>query len=305
VRNCAIGTYAKQVGGFRAFIPNPFPSPNLLVAPPSITLKADKASRLVGKLDGAANALPDVDFFVRMFTAKDAAASAQLAGTRATIIDALEEQAGAPTAATDAADIIQYIDALEYGVERLQEIPLSAALIREVHAKLTTDDRAGRDHAPGEWRTAQNWIGGAKPKSAAFVPPPPSDLPRALADFERFLNIRRVVPLIQIGVAHAQFETIHPFADGNGRVGRILITLALCQRKLLAKPLLCLSSYFKKHQQTYCDKLNDYHGGAVAGWVGFFLDGVIETATEAIKIADRIRRLRDRDMAKNARAKLK
>ena len=152
---------------------------------------------------------------------------------------------------------------------------------------------------PGEFRKSQNWIGGTRPDNAHFVPPTVSDMNRALSDFEKFLHEeKKILPLIHIGVMHAQFETIHPFLDGNGRTGRLFITLLLCHRKLLERPVLFLSSYFKKHQRLYYQKLDDYHNGNVEDWINFFLDGVIETAQESIEISRKIRQLRDSDMTK-------
>jgi len=152
---------------------------------------------------------------------------------------------------------------------------------------------------PGEFRKTQNWIGGTGPDNAHFVPPTVVEMSHALDDFERFLyEEEKIIPLVHIGIMHAQFETIHPFLDGNGRAGRLLITLLLCHRGLLESPVLFLSSYFKKHQKVYYEKLDDYHNGNIESWVEFFLDGVIETAEESIAITSQIRQLRDVDMLK-------
>jgi Fic family protein len=297
--NTEIGKNIKQKEGFSTFVPHPFPPKGLFEVPQNVLLKTAEADRLIGKLDGITHTLPDVDFFLRMFVAKDATSSAQIEGTRATIIDALEMESGVATKETDAEDIIYYIQALDYGMKRLDDLPLSTRLIKEIHSQLMTGARSTHFSDPGEFRKTQNWIGGTKPSDAHFVPPPVEEMNRALNDFEKFLHEEQsVLPLIHVGIMHAQFETIHPFLDGNGRTGRLLITLLLCHRKLLERPVLFLSSYFKKHQKFYYQKLDDYHKGDVENWMSFFLEGVIETAGEAIEISRKIRKLRDDDMAK-------
>ncbi|MFH1522324.1 MAG: Fic family protein [Patescibacteria group bacterium] len=296
-----IGKKIKQKEGFSALVPNPFPPKGIFNVPQNILLKADEANRLIGKLDGTTteNALPDINFFLRMFVAKDATSSAQIEGTKATIVDAIERDAGVATKETDAGDILYYIKALNYGTKRLDSFPLSLRLICEIHSQLMIGARATHFSGPGEFRKSQNWIGGTKPDNAHFVPAPVSEMLRALHDFEKFLHEeKKVLPLIHIAIVHAQFETIHPFLDGNGRTGRLLITLLLCHRKLLERPVLFLSSYFKKHQKMYYQRLDDYHNGQVEQWIDFFLDGIIETAQESVKITNQIRQLRDEDMKK-------
>lgn len=297
--NTEIGKNIKQKEGFLALIPNLFPQKELFNIPQNILLKTDEASRLVGKLDGITHTLTDVDFFLRMFVAKDATSSAQIEGTKATIVDAIEMDAGVASKVTDADDILYYIKALDYGIKRLNDFPLVLRLIREIHSKLMTGARSTHFSDPGEFRKTQNWIGGTRPDNAHFVPPPVNEMHEALNDFEKFLHEeKKVIPLIHIGIMHAQFETIHPFLDGNGRTGRLLITLLLCHRKLLERTVLFLSSYFKKHQKLYYQKLDDYHNGKIESWIDFFLDGVIETAQESIDISRKIRQLRDNDMIK-------
>ncbi len=296
-----IGKKLPQKDGYSAFVPNPFPPKGLFEMSRKILLKASTADRLVGKLDGTTTeaTLPGVEFFLAMFWWKDATASAQIEGTQATMIDALEITAGINVENTDVDDIVHYINAMHYGLQRLKRFPLSLRLVKEIHKKLMTDARATHFSAPGEFRKTQNWIGGTRPDNAYFVPPPADEMLRSLYDFEKFLRGEEaMLPLLHIGIIHAQFETIHPFLDGNGRTGRLLITLLLCHRKLLENPVLFLSSYFKKHQKVYYQKLDDYHAGNVEGWIDFFLDGVIETAAESIAITGKIRRLRDSDMSK-------
>ncbi len=297
--NIELGKNIKQKEGFYAFIPNPFPPKKLFDVPQNILLKTAEADRLVGKLDGITHTLPDVDFFLRMFVAKDATSSAQIEGTRATIIDALEMESGVATKDTDAEDIVYYIRTLDYGIKRLDNLPLSLRLIREIHSQLMTGARSSHFSGPGEFRKSQNWIGGTKPSDAHFVPPSVEEMNRTLNDLEKFLHEeQKILPFLHIGIMHAQFETIHPFLDGNGRTGRLLIALLLCHRKLLERPVLFLSSYFKKHQKVYYQKLDDYHNGNIESWMNFFLDGVIETAGESIEISRKIRQLRDEDMTK-------
>jgi len=234
-----------------------------------------------------------------MFVAKDAASSAQIEGTKATIVDAIEMDAGVAEKETDANDILYYIKALNYGTKRLERFPLSLRLIREIHSQLMTGARATHFSDPGEFCQSQNYIGGTSPANALFVPPPVEEMKKALSDFEGFLyNQKQTVPIVHTALAHAQFETIHPFLDGNGRTGRLLVTMLLCHSGLLESPVLFLSSYFKKHRKFYYEKLNGYHNGEVEKWLIFFLDGVIETANESIDIAKSIRKLRDHDMAK-------
>lgn len=295
----SIGKNIRQSEGFSAFVPEPFPPAGGLDIPISILLKAAEADRLVGKLDGITHTLPDVDFFLSMFVKKDATSSAQIEGTRATIVDAIELDAGIATKTTDADDILFYIKALHYGTERLKTFPLSLRLIREIHGKLMTGARATHFADPGEFRNTQNWIGGTSLSNALFVPPPISEMKTALDYFEKFLRSEaETLPLIHIALMHAQFETIHPFLDGNGRTGRLLITMLLCHRNLLERPVLFLSSFFKKNQKAYYTGLNSYHEGDVGIWLEFFLDGVIDTANESIRTSKEITELRDDDMAK-------
>lgn len=293
-----IGKKIKQKDGFSAFVLNSFPQKQLLNIPQSILLKTAKADRLVGKLDGITHILPDIDFFLQMFVMKDATASSQIEGTRATIVDALEEDAQITYKTTDASDILYYIKALNYGIDRISELPLSLRLIREIHKELMTGARSTHFADPGEFRKSQNYIGGTKLDNAHFIPPPVPEMHQALDDFEKFLYDKQVLPLLHIGLIHAQFETIHPFLDGNGRTGRLLITLFLYHQKILERPVLFLSSWFKKHQQIYYQKLDDYHNGKVESWIIFFLDAVIETAQESVKVSKQIRMIRDQDMKK-------
>lgn len=295
-----LGEIKKQPSGYSAFIPNDFPPRDPWDFSKNLLLKHATAQRLVGKLDGVTQQLPDVDFFLSMYIRKDAASSSQIEGTQATMIHVIEAEAKTTESyPADVDDIRHYIKALNYGLERLEKLPLSLRFIRELHRKLLAGARATQFSDPGEFRKTQNWIGGTTPANAHFVPPPPDEMTRALGDFEKFLHDRgELLTLLKIGIAHAQFETIHPFLDGNGRTGRLLITVMLWLEGLLEKPVLFLSSYFKKHQSVYYDRLNGYRDGEVEAWLDFMLDGVIEIAGQAIETARRISEIRQEDIDK-------
>lgn len=297
-----IGKNIQQNGGFKAFIPNPFPPKGDFSFNTVILKKNDQATRLLGKLDGITKLLPGADFFLLMYLRKDAASSSQIEGTRATMIDAIEADAKINTnVPEDVDDILHYIEAFNYGIKRVtvDNFPISLRFIKELHSKLMSSARATHFADPGEFRKSQNWIGGTRPDNAKFVPPPVSAMQNSLSDLEKFLHADdSTLTIIKAAVIHAQFETIHPFLDGNGRTGRMLITFYLWQQGFLEKPVLFLSSYFKKHQKIYYEKLFGYHNGHIADWVDFFLDGVIEIANEAIDIVSKITELREKDRQK-------
>jgi len=296
-----IGTKIQQREGFSAFIPDSFPPQGISFS--SEILKKDaQATHLLGKLDGITKLLPDADFFLLMYLRKDAASSSQIEGTKATMINAIEAEANIGTnVPKDVDDILHYIKALNYGMRRIKddEFPITLRFIREVHEKLMHQARKTHFSNPGEFRRSQNWIGGTKPDNASYVPPPAHEMHRALGDLEKFINNKDHFQVVtKAAFIHAQFETIHPFLDGNGRTGRILIPFYLWQEGYLEKPVLFLSSYFKKHQKTYYEKLDGYHEGNVMAWVDFFLDGVVEIAKEAIVTVSKITELREKDMLK-------
>ena len=297
-----IGKNVKQPTGFKAFITNPFPPKAGFNFHNKIAKKNEKATRLLGKLDGITKLLPDVDFFLLMYLRKDAASSSQIEGTMATMIDAIEAEVEMnDNIPNDVDDILHYIEALNYGMKRVSEdhFPLSLRFIRELHKKLMDKARVTHFADPGEFRKSQNWIGGTKPDNARFVPPPVDEMNKALSDLEKFMHADdTVLTIIKAALLHAQFEIIHPFLDGNGRTGRMLITFYLWQENILEKPVLFLSSFFKKHQKLYYEKLKQYGEGDVNGWVEFFLEGIIEIANEAIKTVEKITILRDSDLQK-------
>lgn len=297
-----IGTNIEQNKGFKAFIPYPFPPKEGFNLDPKILKKDNEATRLLGKLDGITKLLPDADFFLLMYLRKDAASSSQLEGTMATMIDAIEAEVKINTKIPeDVDDILHYIKALNYGMKRMTTDNFSMALrfLRELHRELMHKARATHFSDPGEFRKSQNWIGGTRPDNARFVPPPVPEMHIALNDLEKFIHANDTIPtVIKAGLVHAQFETIHPFLDGNGRTGRMLITFFLWKERYLEKPVLFLSSFFKKHQKIYYERLFGYHSGNVSEWIDFFLDGVIEIANEAIDIVDKITILREKDTIK-------
>ncbi len=302
-RTMRIGQYKKQPSGYKAFILDKFPPKEGFNFSTKIIKKASQANLLLGKLDGITQLLPDIDFFLFMYIRKDAASSSQIEGTRATMIDAIEaESKTSEKLPDDVDDILHYIQALNYGLERLGEFPLSLRFIRELHEQLMKDARSSHFCDPGNFRKSQNWIGGTNPNNANFVPPPQEEMQLALNDFENFLHTEddELLPIVKAGIIHAHFETIHPFLDGNGRTGRILITLYLWLQQLLGKPILFLSTYFKKHQTIYYEKLAQYHegDGNSEAWLDFFLDGIVDVATEAIETVKQINILRDEDMTK-------
>ena len=297
-----IGTIQEQAQGFKAFIPNPFPPKEGFNFGAKILKKNDQAPRLLGKLDGITKLLPDADFFLLMYLRKDAASSSQIEGTMATMIDTIKTEANITTdVPEDVDDILHYIKALNYGIKRVtsDDFPVSLRFIKELHEILMSQARSTHFSDPGEFRKSQNWIGGTRPDNARYVPPPVGSMNQALNDLENFIHSTdTTLTLIKAALLHAQFETIHPFLDGNGRTGRMLITFYLWQEGFIEKPVLFLSSYFKKYQQIYYEKLFGYHNGNVSDWVDFFLDGVIEIAGEAIDIVEKITVLREEDMLK-------
>lgn len=292
------GTFVRQPAGYRAFSPRPLPPDPPLKVGPELLRDLSIADRALGRLDGSVLTLPNPDLFVFMYVRKEAVLSSQIEGTQSSLQDLLAAEAELldPTTPRDVDEVLNYVRAMNHGLARLSTLPTSVRLIREIHAELMRGTRGGRAQ-PGELRTSQNWIGpqGSTIASASFVPPPPHEVPRALGDLESFLHQDTdIPPLLRVALAHAQFETIHPFLDGNGRVGRLLITFLLTEANVLHKPVLYLSHYFRKHRQRYYDQLQAVREqGAWEGWVAFFLRGVIEVADEAADLARRILLLRE------------
>ena len=292
------GRYVQQIEGYRAFIPAPLPPDPPVQMDAELTRLLSDADRALGRLDGAASVLPNPELFVAMYVRQEAVLSSQIEGTQSTLEDVLEFEIDAKGRdhPKDIEEVVNYIHALQHGLERLESLPLSLRLIREIHEKLLQGVR-GSHRTPGEFRTSQNWIGpsGCNLNNATFVPPPVHEMHSALGNLEGFLHDDKSLPaLIHCGLAHAQFETIHPFLDGNGRVGRLLIAFLLCQQGILQRPLLYLSHYLKMHRAEYYDRLmavrND---GNWEGWLKFFLRGIYEVSRSATTTARAILDMRE------------
>jgi Fic family protein len=303
INKLAIGRYMQQKDGYKAFTPFLFPPKSGFYITPKLYKKNEEAVRLVGKLDGITKLLPDKDFFLTMFIKKDAAYSSQIEGTQATLQDVVEDPIITESSRrnSDVGDVVQYVEAVNYGMDRVNTLPISLRLICEIHKKLMVGARSTQHAYPGEFRTSQNWIGAKFLKDASFVPPAVHDMQASLSDLEKFIYADDEYPLlIKAGLIHAQFEAIHPFTDGNGRTGRMLIAMYMHHARLLEMPVLYLSNYFKKYQKLYYQKLQSYHDDEadVDGWLTFFLEGVTEIATASIGTCERITTLRDRDFTK-------
>jgi Fic family protein len=295
-----VGKYVKQKGNYNAFIPDKFPPKGLTYYKPKIIELLADANLLLGKLDGLTKLIPDIDFFIFMYINKEAAFSSQVEGTKASLTDALQaEVERTPDLPDDVDDILHYIKAMNTGLERLNSLPLSLRLIKEVHATLLTGARGSTSHQPGEFRNSQNWVMGTNLNDARFVPPPPQYVLSAMGELEKFFYSHKNIPtLIKAALLHSQFETIHPFLDGNGRTGRLLITFYLCHQNVLERPVLYFSEYLKKHRNKYFSLLDDYRKGKVSEWLVFFLDGVIQICEKAIETSDKIINLREKDLQK-------
>ena len=290
------GNYDRMIIGgetVEAFVPLPLPpSPKLDLEGPLQQL-LESAILAIGRLDSITTLLPDEELFLYAYVRKEAVLSSQIEGTQSSLSDLLlfelEDAHGTPN--IDVYEVSSYIAAMEYGLKRLKDdFPLSNRLIREVHKILLSHGR-GSSKSPGEFRRSQNWIGGTRPGNAAYVPPPHTVLQDCMADFERFLhrNDDGLPVLLRAGLAHVQFETIHPFLDGNGRVGRLLITLLLCQAGVLHQPMLYLSLYFKQYRSEYYELLNNIRlTGNWEAWLTFFLEGVKSTADGAVATVERL-----------------
>lgn len=297
-----LGKLVLQPTGYCAFIPNKFPPAELIIFNQKTQQLHAKAVLMLGKLDGITQLLPDLDFFIFMYITKEATKSSEIEGTRSTMVDVIKRELNIDSKYPHDVDrILRYIKSMEYGLKRTETLPLSLRFIKEIHKELLeeTDDAYGK--TPGEFRKSQNWIGGGSPNTATFVPPPVSELSRCLDDFEKFLYTESdYPPLIKAALAHAQFETIHPFLDGNGRTGRLLTTFYLCKLGILERPVLYLSQYFINNQRGYYESLHSYQqeDSDVSIWLNFFLDGVAIIATEAIEISKKIYTLRINNLSK-------
>lgn len=297
------GRYVRQPTGYRAFIPNPLPPDPPVRYDDEIVDLLEKANHALGRLDAASDLLPNPDLFVGMYVRKEAVLSSQIEGTQASLTDVLayEASAAARGPSPDVEEVVNYVDAMNYGLKRVAELPVSNRLLREIHQKLLAGVR-GQEKSPGEFRTSQNWIGGtgAALDAAAFVPPPPREAMQALGDLETYIHAPTTLPvLLKTGLIHYQFETIHPFLDGNGRIGRLLITFLLCHEGLLRRPLLYISAYFKELREVYYAKLQAVRDqGLYEDWLKFFLTAVWQVSREAAGTIHDILSMREEHRAK-------
>ena len=289
-----VGEYVK------AFIPNNLPPIPTIEWTVGLRKKYDEAMFALGRLDSVSILLPDTSLFLYMYIRKEAVLSSMIEGTQSSLSDLLtyevNEVPGVPV--DDVQEVSNYVNALNYGIKRIKELPISLRLFKEIHSVLLYKGR-GSHSTPGEFRHSQNWIGGTRPGNAHFVPPPPEDMIDCLSQLEKFLNdIPEETPiLVKAALMHVQFETIHPFLDGNGRLGRLLITLLLCANNVLKEPMLYLSLYFKTHRTTYYELLNSVReNGDWEEWLEFFADAIIETANQAVITAKRLVSLSNYDL---------
>ena len=281
-----------KIGGeeVRAFIPNKLPLKQPLKIDAELARKLDNALVSLGRLDSISEILPDSSLFLYMYVRKEAVLSSMIEGTQSSISDLLVyELEGIPgVPVDDAMEVSNYVKALEYGVKRIDEgFPVSSRLFKEIHNILLSKGR-GSTKEPGQYRTSQNWIGGTRPGNAVFVPPPPNMVESCMGNLEKFIHdMKSVTPvLLKAAISHVQFETIHPFLDGNGRLGRLLISLLLYENKVLQKPLLYLSLYFKIHRQAYYEHLTNVRiNGDWEKWIDFFAEAVIHTSNQAVNTA--------------------
>ena len=293
MRRESTGTYESTATGgetVRAFVPRPLPPAPRIRSRESLGSLLEEAATALGRLDAVTELLPDPNVFVYGYVRKEAVLSSRIEGLQSSLADLMLHEAGGVPGphATDVLETSNAVAALNHGVERLRGgFPISNRLMREMHARLFANGR-GKAMTPGEFRRSQNWIGGSRPGNAAFVPPPPNHVQECMADLERFIHATddELPVLVRAGLAHVQFETIHPFLDGNGRLGRLLITLMLCDAGLLREPLLYLSLYFKRNRSTYYQLLGDIrHTGDWEAWLRFFLEGVREVAEAGVATA--------------------
>jgi Fic family protein len=288
---------------FRVFVPRPLPPEPAIVVDTDMQDLIERANRALGRLDGITMLIPDIWLFLYYYVRKEAVLSSQIEGTQSTLSDLLlfesKEVPGVPL--SDVQEVSNYVAAMYHGLIRLKEgFPLSLRLLREIHEKLLAKGR-GSSKGPGEFRTTQNWVGGTRPGNAEFVPPPPSEVAASMGALELFLHDKpsRTPLLMKAALAHVQFESIHPFQDGNGRLGRLLISLLMCSQGALSEPLLYLSLYFKRNRRQYFDLLQDVRmEGEWERWLAFFLQGVIETSEQAVETARRILWLFEEDRKK-------
>lgn len=294
------GYFRKTATGFKAFYPNPLPPIPALDLTGDLQLQLSAADRALGALNMVISVLPNPDLLTGMFIQKEALLSSQIEGTQSSLVDVLGAEGENPPT-KDVGEVLNYVRAARHGLKRLKDddFPLCLRLIKEMHQILMDQVRGGSANlTPGEFRSMQNWVGGSSPANARFVPPPASELPSCLGEFEKYLNLHNdMPPLVQCALLHYQFETLHPFNDGNGRVGRLLITLYLVSKGVLDQPVLYLSAYLKIHQQEYYDRLQQVRThGTYEKWVAFFLEGIEVVSQLVIETTRRVQRLERDDI---------
>ncbi|MFC1843118.1 Fic family protein [Candidatus Dependentiae bacterium] len=295
------GKYVSQMGRYKAFVPSPLPPDPAIKIEGELKKLLKEANLVLAKLDGFAYAIPNVDLFIGMYVKKEALLSTQIEGTQASLEDVFAFEATQDEKMfeniNDIEEVVNYIKSLNYGIKKLEKFPMSLRLIKELH-KILLQGVRGHEKTPGEFKRTQNWIGpaGCTLQNAKFVPPSPQETLTAMGDLEMYMHSGAILPeLVDCALIHYQFETIHPFLDGNGRLGRLLITFYLFWKGLLKRPLLYLSYYLKKNRQEYYDRLGMVRkSGDYEQWVTFFLQGVIETADLAIEDAKKILSLQER-----------
>ncbi len=299
-----IGNWVEEstIGNVKAYLP-----PSLPPSPPidlgKLTLKLERASHAIGQLDGMTDILPDTPFYLQIFSRREAVLSSQIEGTQSSLSDLfLFEAEGTPNVpADDIREVSNYVKALFHGLSRIKNgFPLCQRLMREMHEILLSSGR-GSTKQPGEFRRSQNWIGGSNPENAQYIPPPPMYIPDLMSRLEKFINLNHsdIPILVKAGLVHVQFECIHPFLDGNGRLGRLLISLILCESNVLREPILYLSSFFMTHRSKYYELLQQIHTHADwESWLEFFLDGVYETSRRATTTANKVLKLFEKDRSR-------
>lgn len=293
------GVYRKTLADYTAFFPEPLPPEPPVGLSGDLQLLLSEADRALGAINTVASVLPNPDLFVGMFIQKEALLSSQIEGTQSSLVDILgAEEEHEPT--VDVGEVVNYVKAMRYGLDRVRkdDFPMSLRLLREIHAMLMKQVRGGKPAlTPGEFRTGQNWIGGSNLNNARFIPPPADAMNEALGKLEKYLHAEdHVPPLIRCALIHYQFETIHPFNDGNGRMGRLLITFFLVWKKILSEPMLYLSAYLKAHQQEYYDRLMQVrNSGNFEAWVRFFLEGIVTVSGLVVQTTRHIQELERTD----------
>ena len=292
------GIYTKQKDGYSTFIPSPLPPDPPIIIDTELADLLSKADLSLGRLDGSAEILPNPDLFVSMYVRKEAVLSSQIEGTQASLEDVLayEVISERSKSSNGISEVVNYVKAMNESIERLENTSFNIGILKEAHKTLLRGVR-GAEKSPGEFRQRQNWIGvqGSDIFTASFIPPPPTEVDRTLSQLETYINSDTTMPmLVKCGLVHAQFESIHPFLDGNGRLGRLLITLLLCQNKVIQRPLLYLSAYFKLYRSEYYDRLQEVRDlGNWENWLKFFLRGIWAVSEEAFDTVRKIVAMRE------------